>query len=129
MIIHDETYIEDHQSTVKDKPPQFDPNGLGVGRPAPPVGRLAYEAHQTVPASYVGAPPPLRINLSRVSRSVRIKSPDASLPRIHGPIGCLVPLEKEPPTSSKRIILSHLNHLRDQPEKNRVDLQYLKALV
>jgi hypothetical protein len=71
--------------------------GMGWGRLAPIVGRLASLAHLSAPASNVGSPPSRRFNLRHGSRSVRIKGRDEALPRIHGPIGCLVPPIKGPP--------------------------------
>ena len=97
-IISDETDLEDLQSTIQDRSSKIGPKGAWV-EPASPWGPLVS------PRLYVSASPPLRINLNRVSRSVRIKSPDGSLPRIHGPTGCLVPSIKGPHTSSRRASL------------------------
>jgi len=62
-IISDEADLEDLQSTIQDRSSKIRPRGAWVG-PAGPWGLLVS------PRLYVGAPPPLRINLNRVSRSV-----------------------------------------------------------
>ena len=122
-INRDETNLEESRIIIEDNPPKPTLDVRVWGWPTPPVGRSANGVHLEAPPSYVGLPPPLRFNLRRCSRSVRIKGSNLRLPWIHGPIGLLVPPIKGPPTSSRsypnpEIIFSHLRIRVSNQEKN-----------
>jgi hypothetical protein len=98
------------------------PPVIGGGRSTPPVGRPTQWPHRSASPLYVSFPPPPRFNLRRCSRSVRIKSPDITLPWIHGPTELLVPPIKGPRTPSREASHREQSH-SDQDTPREIDLE------
>jgi hypothetical protein len=110
-IIRDKTNLKDPQSKTNHR--KSTQTGLGWGWPTLLVGRPASQGHRSAFASHDGFPPPLRINLHRGSRSVRIEASDGSLPWIYGPTGLLVPPIKGLPYLVQMAIIWRSTKKRD----------------